>query len=120
MESAHRDAPGADRSDRPAPGPAREPLPEDAARLTAAAALQHAVGNAAFRAAVRRCQVAGTDDGGTGGTEAPGPGLSHGSGAAEGGRAESGTRSRPGVVDVPPPSADAPAPTASPTIVSNT
>ncbi|MFI1660205.1 DUF4157 domain-containing protein [Streptomyces sp. NPDC020472] len=65
MESTHRDKPGPDRGDRPAHRPAREPLPEDAARLAAtggtarltpgaAAALQRAAGNAAFTAAVQR------------------------------------------------------------------
>ncbi|SEE00961.1 DUF4157 domain-containing protein [Streptomyces sp. TLI_105] len=66
MESTHRDKPGADRSDRPVPrAAARDSLSEDAARLAAAggtahlapgaaAALQRAVGNAAFAAAVQR------------------------------------------------------------------
>ncbi|MEU0401567.1 DUF4157 domain-containing protein [Streptomyces sp. NPDC006197] len=65
MESTHRDEPGPVRGDRPVRRPAREPLPEDTARLAAtggaagltpgaAAALQRAVGNAAFTAAVQR------------------------------------------------------------------
>ncbi|WP_426362251.1 DUF4157 domain-containing protein [Streptomyces sp. E-08] len=73
MESTHREGPGAQRGDRPVQRPARASLPEDAARLAAAggtahlapdaaAALQRAVGNAAFAAAVRR-DTPGTGDG---------------------------------------------------------
>lgn len=65
MESMHRDGPEAHRSGRPVPRPARTPLAADAARFAAAggaarldpgaaAALQRAVGNAAFAAAVQR------------------------------------------------------------------
>ncbi|WP_435883824.1 eCIS core domain-containing protein [Streptomyces tanashiensis] len=61
----HRDGPEAHRSGRPVPRPARTPLAADAARFAAAggaarldpgaaAALQRAVGNAAFAAAVQR------------------------------------------------------------------